>query len=81
VPGATVVAIGEQGGAMIEHEFCLLEQLIDERVRIAGDVLEVSLGVWAIHGSIPVDGEVILAEFSLLDEAKSVLDQLRPNRQ
>jgi hypothetical protein len=50
-------------------------------VRIAGDVLEVSLGVWAIHGSIPVDGEVILAEFSLLDEAKSVLDQLRPNRQ
>jgi hypothetical protein len=81
VPGATVVAIGEQGGAMVEHEFRLLEQLIDERVRIAGDVLEVSLGVWAIHGSIPVDGEVILAEFSLLDEAKSVLDQLRPNRQ
>ena len=65
---------------MVDPRFRLLEQLIDQRALVAGDVLEVSLGVWAIHGSIPVDGEVILAEFSLLDEARSVLDQLRPNR-
>jgi hypothetical protein len=58
----------------------VLEQLVDERVRIAGDVLEVRVGVWVIHGSIPVDGEVILAEFSVLDEARSMLDQLGPNR-
>jgi len=58
----------------------LLEQLVEQRVRVAGDVVEVSLGVWAIHGSIPVDGEVILAEFSVLDEAQSALGQLRPNR-
>jgi hypothetical protein len=66
---------------MADRRLRLLEQLIDQRVPIAGDVLEVSLGVWAIHGSIPVDGEVILAEFSLADEARSVLDQLGPNRQ
>jgi hypothetical protein len=66
---------------MLDQTLRLLDQLVDQRMRAAGDVLEVSLGVWAIHGSIPVDGEVILAEFSLLDEAKSVLDQLRPNRQ
>jgi hypothetical protein len=66
---------------MVDPRFRLLEQLIDQRARVAGDVLEVSVGVWAIHGSIPVDGEVILAEFSVLDEARSVLDQLRPNRQ
>jgi hypothetical protein len=66
---------------MVDRRLRLLEQLIDQRVPIAGDVLEVSLGVWAIHGSIPVDGEVILAEFSLADEARSVLDQLGPNRQ
>jgi predicted acyltransferase (DUF342 family) len=59
----------------------VLEQLVDERVRIAGDVLEVSVGVWAIHGSIPVDGEVILGEFARLDEAMSVLDQLGPNHE
>ena len=65
---------------MLDQRLRVLEQLIDQRVRVAGDVLEVSLGVWAIHGSIPVDGEVILAEFSMLDEARSVLDQLGPNR-
>ena len=66
---------------MLDPRLHVLEQLIAERVRVAGDVLEVSVGVWVIHGSIPVDGEVILAEFSVLDEARSVLDQLGPNRQ
>ena len=65
---------------MVDRRLRLLEQLVDERVPVAGDVVEVSVGVWAIHGSIPVDGEVILAEFSLLDEARSVLAQLGPNR-
>jgi hypothetical protein len=64
---------------MLDPRLRLLEQLVDQRVPIAGDVLEVSLGVWAIHGSIPVDGEVILAEFGVLDEARSVLHQLGPN--
>jgi hypothetical protein len=65
---------------MLDPRLRLLEQLVDQRVPIAGDVLEVSVGVWAIHGSIPVDGEVILAEFGVLDEARSVLHQLGPNR-
>jgi hypothetical protein len=65
---------------MVDRRLHLLEQLVDERVPVAGDVVEVSVGVWAIHGSIAVDGEVILAEFSLLDEARSVLAQLGPNR-
>ena len=64
---------------MVDRRLRLLEQLVDERVPVAGDVVEVSVGVWAIHGSIAVDGEVILAEFSLLDEARSVLAQLGPN--
>jgi hypothetical protein len=66
---------------MLDQTLRLLDQLVDQRMRAAGDVLEVSLGVWAIHGSIPVDGEVILAEFSLIDEARSVLDQLGPNHE
>ena len=65
---------------MCDRRLRLLEQLVDELVPVAGDVVEVSVGVWAIHGSIAVDGEVILAEFSLLDEARSVLAQLGPNR-
>jgi hypothetical protein len=66
---------------MLDPRLHVLEQLIDERVLVAGDVLEVSLAVWAIHGSIPVDGKVILAEFSLIDEARSVLDQLGANHE
>ena len=65
---------------MSDRRLRLLEQLVDERVRVAGDVVEVSLGVWAVHGSIPRDGEVILAEFARPGEARSVLEQLRPNR-
>ena len=64
----------------LPSEVRALEQLVEERVCIAGDVVEVSVGVWAIHGSIPVDGEVILAEFPLLAEARSVLDRLGPNQ-
>jgi hypothetical protein len=66
---------------MLDQRLRLLEQFLDEHAYVAGDVLEVRLGVWVIHGSIPVDGEVILAEFSVQDEARSVLDRLGPNRQ
>ena len=62
-----------------EPRLRLLERLLDERVHVAGDVVEVSRGVWAIHGSIPVDGDVILAEFAVPDEARSLLDRLGPN--
>jgi hypothetical protein len=32
--------------------------------------------IWAIHGSIPVDGEVILAEFDQRETAEAVLAHL-----
>ena len=64
---------------MADPTLRLLEQFLDARAYVAGDVLEVRLGVWVIHGSIPVDGEVILAEFALPDEARSVLARLGPN--
>ncbi len=78
----TITPGGAEGPepAAADGRLRLLEQLVDQRVRVAGDVVEVSLGTWAVHGSIPVDGEVILAEFSRRDEARSVLDQLGPNR-
>jgi hypothetical protein len=81
VTGRRNARVLSREGAMRDPRLHMLEQLVDERVRIAGDVLEVSVGVWAIHGSIPVDGEVILGEFALLDEARSVLDQLGPNHE
>jgi hypothetical protein len=32
--------------------------------------------MWVIHGYIPVDGEVILAEFDQREKARAVLAQL-----
>jgi hypothetical protein len=50
--------------------------LIDHDVTIEGDVIEVAANTWAIHGVIPIDGDVIVAEFGTYDEARAVLDEL-----
>jgi hypothetical protein len=36
----------------------------------------IGTGTWAIHGTIPVDGEVLMAEFDTQDEARDALGQL-----
>ena len=40
------------------------------------DIVQVSTSTWAIHGVIPVDGEVLLAEFESYEEAQNLLEQL-----
>jgi hypothetical protein len=54
-----------------------LRELLAENASIGGDVLEIAKSTWAIHGVIPVDGEVLMAEFETYDEAILVLYQLR----
>jgi hypothetical protein len=56
-----------------------LEELVDARANVAGDVLQIGISTWAIHGSIPVDGEVLVARYESLEEASHVLAQLGPN--
>jgi len=53
-----------------------LHELIRANPPIAGGVLKVGDDTWAIHGIIPVDGDVILAEFCSYGEARTVLDEL-----
>jgi hypothetical protein len=53
----------------------LLRQIAGANAPIAGDVAKISDDTWAIHGVIPVDGDVILAEFDSYDEARTVLKQ------
>jgi len=59
-----------------DRQLQFLDELIRETPAIVADVAKISDGIWAIHGVIPVDGDVMLAEFDSYDEARSVLDQL-----
>jgi hypothetical protein len=60
-----------------ERQLEFLQALLSASGSIDGDVLEISKDRWAIHGVIPVDGEVLIAEFDTYDEANHVLEQLR----
>ncbi len=62
-----------------DGELRFLRQLIDQHAWVAGDVIAVGARRWAIHGSILVDGEVIMAEFDDPERARAVLDRLPPN--
>jgi hypothetical protein len=57
-----------------------LTELVNSHIEIAGDVLQIGLTTWAIHGSIPVDGDVLVAEYDSLESAKAALAQLPPSR-
>lgn len=58
-------------GARVELGF--IRRLLDDHAHIAGDVLDVAPGTWAIHATIPVDGEVLVAEFTSYDAARHAL--------
>ena len=61
----------------LDRQLRFLRALLDEHAWIDGDVLHISDDTWAIHGGIPVDGEVLMAEFTSYAEARYVLDQVR----
>jgi hypothetical protein len=54
-----------------------LQDLEEEHASISDDVLQVGEHLWAVHGTIPVDGEVLMAEFDSYDEARRTLERLR----
>jgi hypothetical protein len=56
-----------------------LTELVNSHTEVAGDILQIGLTTWAIYGSIPVDGDVLVAEYDSLESAKAALAQLPPN--
>lgn len=57
------------------HEM-LIDSILDQHPRLDQDLFQMDLQVWAVHGYIPVDGEVILAEFDHRETARAFLAQL-----
>jgi hypothetical protein len=54
----------------------LLREFVDEYATISGDITRIATNTWAVHGMIPVDGDVIMAEFDTYDEARAALDSI-----
>ena len=59
-----------------DRQLLFLQELVAEHATISSDIVGVGTHTWAIHGSIAVDGEVIVAEYDTPDQARLVLDQL-----
>ena len=59
-------------------ELQFLRDLIEQNASIAGDVLQIADNLWAIHGYIPVDCDVLMSEFDSYDQAAKTLEQLSP---
>jgi hypothetical protein len=59
-----------------DSQLMFLRDLLGAQATVAGDIVEIGLGTWAIHGSIPVDGDVIMAEYDTRDQARRALDAL-----
>ena len=62
-----------------DDQLRFLQHLVRENASIAGEVVQVREDLWAIHGFIPVDGNVLMAEFDSYDQAAITLGQLPPS--
>jgi hypothetical protein len=59
-----------------ERPEMVIDALLHQHARLAGDLFQIDTQTWAVHGYIPVDGEVILAEFDHPEMARTFLDHL-----
>ena len=75
-PAAMPVLHGDATNEGDHRQLVFLEELVEEHATIAGDVIEIDTHTWAIHGSIAVDGDVIMAEFDTEEHARTVLGEL-----
>jgi hypothetical protein len=62
--------------ALKDPDLRAVQNLIDEHLRFDCNVIPIDPHTWAIHGSIPVAGDVILAEFSNEEDAEVALELL-----
>ena len=66
----------QQAAELPDRQLEFLQELLAQRAIISGDIIEIGAHTWAIHGSISVDGEVIVAEYDTPDQARLALGKL-----
>ena len=70
------LAVGTERRDLKASDLRAVEELIDEHFPFDCDVIPIDSHTWAIHGSIPVGGDVILAEFNKKEDAEVALELL-----
>jgi hypothetical protein len=65
-----------EAGSDADPQLAFLEELVEEHATVAGDIIEIDAHTLAIHGSIAVDGDVIMAEYDSEEHARIVLEEL-----
>jgi hypothetical protein len=54
----------------------VVAEVVDEHILVSCDLVAIDERTWAIHGSIAVDGEVLVAEFDNRADAEAALDAI-----
>jgi hypothetical protein len=70
------IEVSEMPNHRSERPEMLIDSILPLHPRLSQDLFQMDAQIWAIHGYIPVDGEVILAEFEHRETARAVLAQL-----
>jgi hypothetical protein len=70
----------EPGAVHIDRQLRFVEHLLEQNIHIAGEAVEVCASTWVIHGVIPIDGSVIVAEFDTYRDARVLLDHIADRR-
>jgi hypothetical protein len=64
-----------------DRQLQLLRGLLEDNGAVECDVLKIGTDTWAIHGVIPVDGEVLMAEYDSYEAARHALDEVLGERE
>ncbi len=57
-------------------EVSFIRELVEEGLELDGDIVQLGVSTWAVHGRAVYGGEMILAEFEALDTARIALQRL-----
>jgi hypothetical protein len=63
----------------IDQQSPSVDELVQETSAVAGEVTRIDDGLWAVYGTIPVDGESILGEYATFEEARAALEGFPAN--
>jgi hypothetical protein len=53
----------------------VIDALLQQQARLAGDLVQIDEETWALHATIPLKGDEIVAEVQGAEAARSLLDR------